>query len=367
MILMGDRGIPDGWRFMHGYYGHSLKLVDARGEWVYCQLHIKSLQGTKFLTQDEAAACGPDYAQKDLYEAIERGDFPRWSLEAQIMTPAEAERAWEEQGINVLDLTHVWPQGQFPRRKLGEIVLDQNVENHFAEVEQAAFNPAHMPPGVQPSADPVLQSRLFSYGDTHCHRLGANHKQLPVNSPSSAADNSSIGNFQRDGKMALFNQGSRPNYLSSLDPIALPARPATDLDRVHAHFLSDAVTFLSAIWPEDFRAPRALWQKVWDEPARERFVHNVAHKFGCCPAEEPLRRQVAIFREVDADMAARVEKATGIKGYDGIADMQFNGTYNGMAKDEGKRAAAGFTKAARYQGAPKRGTHEAVGAAMNGH
>jgi catalase len=216
MILMGDRGIPDGYRFMHGYLGHTVKLVNKNGEWVYCQFHMLSQQGTRFLTQGESTTKSPDYAQKYLYSAIEAGDYPKWSLEVQTMSAKEAEELWEKQKINVFDLTHVWPHKQFPLRKVGELTLNENAKNYFAEIEQVAFNPAHLPPGIEPSADPVLQSRLFSYPDAHRHRIGVNYQQLPVNSPRV---NYRMANFQRDGSMAFFNQGSRPNYISSIEPI----------------------------------------------------------------------------------------------------------------------------------------------------
>lgn len=338
MILMGDRGIPDGYRFMHGYAGHTLKLVNKDNQWVYAQIHMKSQQGTKFLTQEESASKSPDYSQKDLYEAIEKGDFPKWSVEVQTMTPKEAEELWETDRINVFDLTHVWPHSKFPLRKIGEFVLNENAENYFAEIEQVAFNPAHMPPGIEPSADPVLQSRLFSYPDTHRHRIGVNYQQLPVNASRTSYR---MGNFQRDGAMAFYNQGSRPNYLSSIEPISFRNR-SVDLDKVHGHFIGDAVSFLSEIRPEDFNAPRALWEKVWDEPARQRFIGNISGHMANCKKQEILKRQIAIFSEVSKDISARLEKATGVKGYDGIAGLRFNGTHNGMAADQNLRSANGM-------------------------
>jgi hypothetical protein len=117
MILMGDRGIPDGYRFMHGYVGHTVKIVNKAGDWLYAQFHMKSKQGIKFITHEESASKSPDHSQKDLYYAIEKGDFPSWSLEVQTMTPAQAEELWEKQRINVFDLTHIWPHKQFPSAK----------------------------------------------------------------------------------------------------------------------------------------------------------------------------------------------------------------------------------------------------------
>lgn len=358
LILMGDRGIPDGYRFMHGYSGHTFKLVNKAGDWVYAQMHMKSDQGTKFITQEDSLTKSADYSQKDLYEAIERGEYPSWTVAFQTMTAKEAEELWAEHKINVFDLTHIWPQKQFPLREVGRFTLNENAKNYFAEVEQVAFNPSHLIPGIEPSADPVLQSRLFSYPDTHRHRIGANYQQLPVNSTRTGHH---VANFQRDGQMAFYNQGARPNYLSSIEPIQFRER-TVDLDKVHSQFTKHAVTFLSEIRPEDFNAPRALWEKVFDEDAKERFVSNVSGHMAKCRKEEILKREIAIFREVSEDLASRVEKATGIKGYDGISGLRFNGTYNGMAKDAdvyGANGMAGKTKAddGDHNGAPFKGTH----------
>lgn len=355
---MGDRGIPDGYRHMHGYYGHTMKLVNKNNEWVYAQIHMKSQQGTKFFTQEESGEKGPDYATKDLYTAIENGDYPKWDLSVQTMTPKEAEELWENQKINVFDLTHVWPQKQFPLRKIGEFELNENVKNYFAEVEQIAFNPAHLVPGIEPSADPVLQSRLFSYPDTHRHRIGVNYQQLPINAPNVPYK---MANFQRDGSMAFYNQGSRPNYISSIKPIQFRSR-TIDLNKAHGHFAGDAVAFLSEVRPEDFVAARALWEKVFDDGARERFIHNVSGHMSTVTKDEIIKRQIAIFREVNEDLASRLEKATGIKGYDGISGLRFNGTHNGMAKEKSNRPAnvsddSITFSGCEHNGAPFPGTH----------
>lgn len=358
MILMGDRGIPDGWRKMHGYSGHTFKLVNKQGDWVYAQIHMKSKQGNAFITQEDSANYSPDYSQKDLYNAIEKGDYPGWDLMFQTMTPKEAEDLWEKQRINVFDLTHIWPQKQFPLRKVGEFYLNENVKNYFAEIEQVAFNPSHLIPGLEPSADPVLQSRLFSYADTHRHRVGVNYQQLPVNAPKVPYR---FGNFQRDGGMAFYNQGSRPNYLSSIQPISFRNRQV-DLDKTHGHFVGEMITFLSEIRPEDFNAPRTLWEKVFDDGAKERFINNVSGHMQNCTKEEIIKRQIAIFREVSDDLATRLEKATGVKGYDGISNLRFNGEHNGMTKDAKLRAANGMTHPNNglvdNNGAPRAGSHK---------
>jgi catalase len=141
--------------------------------------------------------------------------------------------------------------------------------------------------------------------------------------------------------MAFFNQGKRPNYLSSIEPISFRKR-ATTADQKHAEFVTEAVSFLSEIRPEDFNAPRALWEKVWDEDARQRFITNMTGHMANCREEEIIKRQIGIFREVSDDIATRVEKATGVKGYPGIANLRFNGTHNGMTKDKNLRVANGM-------------------------
>ena len=213
MILFSDRGTPDGFHRMHGYSGHTFKWVNEAGDFHYVQVHVRADKGFKTLDNEQAgelAGSNPDYGQQELFETIERGEFPSWTVYVQTMTPAQAEAF----RYNVLDLTKVWPHSEFPLRPIGKIELNKNVDNYFAEIEQAAFSPSHLVPGIEPSADPVLQSRLFSYPDTHRHRLGTNYQQLPVNAPLVP-----IANFQRDGFMALHNQGARPNYQSSIAPL----------------------------------------------------------------------------------------------------------------------------------------------------
>ncbi|KAH6673123.1 catalase-like domain-containing protein [Halenospora varia] len=297
------------------------QLVNKKGDWVYAQFHMTSQQGTRFLTQEEAATKSPDHSE----------GF--WSLEVQTITAKEAEDLWEKQKINVFDLTHIWPHKQPPLRKIGEFTLNENAKNYFAEIEQVAFNPAHMVPGIEPSADPVLQSHLFSYPDAHRHRVGVNYQQLPVNAPRV---NYCMANFQRDGSMSFFNQGSRPNYLSSIEPI---------------HF-------------------RERTEKVFDGKAKEIFIKNVSGHMANCK-EEIIKRQIAIFREVSDDLATRLEKATGVKGYDGISELAFNGTHNGMTKDKSRRVANGMKgvtlSVSENNGAPTSGSHGELSKGIAAH
>merc|ERR1712014_135352 len=217
--------------------------------------------------------------------AIDKGDFPIWDCSVQTMTAKQA----EEYKINVFDLTKVWSHKDFPLRKFGELTLNRNVLNYFAEVEQSAFNPAHLVTGIEPSADPVLQSRLFSYPDTHRHRIGANYQQLPVNQHLVQG----AGNFQRDGNMAFYNQGRRANYLSSIQPIERKPR-SFDLDQVRTDFVGNAIAYLSEIQPIDFEQPRALFRNVMDDAARQRTINNISGHMTKCKSKDVLRKQLAI-------------------------------------------------------------------------
>ncbi|RWS22735.1 catalase-like protein, partial [Leptotrombidium deliense] len=207
-FLFSDRGIPDGYRFMNGYGSHTFKLVNESGEAVYCKFHYKSNQGIKNLDVKKAAILAgtePDYAIRDLYNAIATDNFPSWTLYIQVMTFAQAEK-WH---FNPFDLTKVWPHSEFPLIEVGKIVLNRNPNNYFAEVEQLAFSPANFVPGIEASPDKMLQGRLFAYNDTHRHRLGANFHSLPVNRPICPVMNPTI----RDGSYCYDNNGGEmPNY-----------------------------------------------------------------------------------------------------------------------------------------------------------
>jgi catalase len=173
-----------------------------------------------------------------------------------------------------------------------------------------------------------------------------------------------MANFQRAGAMSFYNQGARPNYLSSIEPISFRNR-TVDLNKTHAHFAGEAITFLSEIRPEDFNAPRKLWENVFDADAKERFIGNVSGHMANCEGKEIIKRQIGIFREVSDDLATRLEKTTGVKGYPGIAGLQFNGTDNGMAKDNSNRFANGLTgvRTTDNNGGPISGTHKGIAVA----
>jgi catalase len=206
--LFGDRGIPASYRHMDGFGSHTFQWVNAAGERVWVKYHFKTDQGIKCLTAEEAAVVAggaPDSHQIDLLEAIDRGEHPSWTLKVQIMTEDEA-RAYR---FNPFDVTTVWPNDGHPLREIGKLVLDRNPDNYFADVEQAAFDPANFVPGIGPSPDKMLQGRLFAYGDAHRYLLGINHTQLPVNSAHAAG----AANYGRDGAMRVDDDGgAAKNY-----------------------------------------------------------------------------------------------------------------------------------------------------------
>lgn len=194
-IVMSDRGIPDGFRHMHGFGSHTFSLVNAQSERIWCKFHWVCQQGIRNLTDAQAAAliaADRDSAGTDLYRAIAQGNFPKWKLCIQVMTDAEAAAF----PFNPFDLTKVWPHGDFPLIEVGEMVLNRNPQNYFAEVEQAAFNPAQVVPGIGFSPDKMLQGRLFAYGDAQRYRLGVNHHLIPVNRPRCP-----FHSYHRDGQM----------------------------------------------------------------------------------------------------------------------------------------------------------------------
>ena len=199
-MLFSDRGTPDGYRHMDGFGSHTFSLVNAGGERVWVKWHLKTQQGIKNLLPEDAARLAgsdPDHAQRDLFAAIERGDFPKWNVSIQVMTEAEAV-AWEARtGWNPFDLTKVWPHQDFPRIPVGVLELNRNPVNYHAEVEQAALSPANIVPGLGFSPDKMLQGRLFAYHDAQLYRVGTNHQHLPVNRPRCP-----VHHQQRDGSMA---------------------------------------------------------------------------------------------------------------------------------------------------------------------
>lgn len=196
-IVMSDRGIPASYRNMHGFGSHTYSLINEKNERVWVKFHLKTQQGIKNLTNEEAAAVvakDRESNQRDLFNSIEKGDFPKWTMYFQIMTEEQARNHPE----NPFDITKVWSHKDYPMIEVGVLELNRNPENYFADVEQAAFSPAHLVPGIGLSPDKLLQGRLFSYGDAQRYRLGVNHSLIPVNRPKCE-----VHAFHRDGMMRV--------------------------------------------------------------------------------------------------------------------------------------------------------------------
>jgi catalase len=303
-ILFSDRGIPASYRHMHGFGSHTYSLVNAKGERVWCKFHFKSLQGIKNWGDDVASTViGADREshQRDLFESIARGDYPRWRFSIQIMTQADADRfRW-----NPFDLTKVWPHAEFPLREVGILELNRNPENYFAEVEQAAFKPSALVPGIGPSPDKMLQARLMSYADTHLHRLGANHHQVPVNRPRAP-----VANYTRDGALATAeNYGSMPNYW----PNSMVGTPMPDPSYADpAWNLGQAIVdrFDSTIDHDDYSQPGALY-RLFSPEERARLAARIAGGLSQAPKDVQLR-QITHFARADEDYGRRVAEALGV-------------------------------------------------------
>ncbi|HBO5502943.1 TPA: catalase [Pseudomonas aeruginosa] len=206
-IVMSDRGVPDGYRHMHGFGSHTFSFINAENQRHWVKFTWKTQQGIRNLSDAEAGqvvAGDRESSQRDLYENIEQGNFPCWTFYVQVMPEQDAGRY----ALNPFDLTKVWPHKDYPLIEVGVLELNRNPENVFAEVEQAAFNPAHVVPGIGFSPDKMLQGRLFSYGDAQRYRLGVNHTHIPVNAPRCP-----FHSYHRDGQMRLDgNQGARLAY-----------------------------------------------------------------------------------------------------------------------------------------------------------
>jgi len=284
---------------MNGYGSHTFKLVNKQGKVHYCKFHLKSDQGIRNLTREQAgelAGRDPDHATRDLFSAIARKEYPSWTMNLQVM-PEEKAKSYR---WNIFDVTKVWPHGDYPLIPIGRLTLNRNPENYFAEIEQVAFSPSHVVPGIEPSVDRMLQGRLFSYPDTHRHRLGVNYSQLPVNRPICP-----VSNYQRDGFMAIHNGGNKPNYEPNSQNGPQAAGPAVSFTSME--LLGQTGRFPIALTKDDFLQPAKLFA-IQDKEAQERMVNNIATHL--CNAKPHIRkRQLEHFRKADKQWASRIEKA----------------------------------------------------------
>jgi len=302
-ILFSDRGIPAGLRHMDGFGSHTFQWVNANGEVFWVKYHFKTDHGIKCLTAEDAAriaGADADYHQRDLMRAIGRAEYPSWTLKMQIMPAAEAAKY----RFNPFDVTKVWPHRDYPLTTVGRIVLNRNPENYFAEVEQAAFNPAHFVPGIGPSPDKMLQGRLFSCGDTHRYRLGTNHMRLPVNRPHAAE----ARNYSRDGAMRSDgNHGREKNYApNSFDgtqqtgePLWAPIEVAGFTGNHPPEYHRDDNDFVQA----------GDLYRLMSEAEKQTLIENIAGSLSQVSREDIIERSVAHFRRADPEFGGRLAEA----------------------------------------------------------
>ncbi|WP_137175899.1 catalase [Massilia sp. HP4] len=294
-ILFSDRGTPDGYRHMDGFGSHAYSLIDEQGERVYVKWHFKTRQGIKNLSAADAARIAgidPDHAQRDLFNAIAANDFPQWDVKVQVATALELD-AWSARtGWNPFDLTKVWPHGDFPLQPVGVLELNRNPENYHAEVEQAAFSPSNVVPGLGYSPDKMLQGRLFGYHDAQLYRVGTNHQHLPVNAPRCP-----FHNHQRDGAMAIANGGSARNY-QRLDSVGAGATGMGHGERELA-LDGNAGRFDLRGQEDDYTQAGNLFRLMTPQ-ARQNLCDNLAGPLSQVD-EDILQRQLGHFDQADPD------------------------------------------------------------------
>lgn len=303
-ILMSDRGIPRSYREMHGFGSHTYSFLNAKGERFWVKFHFKSMQGIHNLTNKEAEeiiAKDRESHQKDLFENIEKGNFPKWRFCVQIMPEKDA----ETYRFNPFDLTKVWSHKDYPLIEVGILELNKNPENYFAEVEQAAFNPANIVPGVGYSPDKMLQGRLFSYGDTQRYRLGINHSQLPVN-----ASIAPVANTHRDGYMQMGRFGGERNYNPSyyddynedINAIEPP---------LHIKEGDVMMKYDHREYEDDYYVQAGDLYRLMNAEQKEALCQNIKEAMEGVPVEIK-KRQLEHFKKADENYGKRVAELLGL-------------------------------------------------------
>ncbi|MEB6549203.1 catalase KatA [Heyndrickxia sporothermodurans] len=301
-ILMSDRGIPATFRHMHGYGSHTFKWVNEEGEGVWIKYHFRTEQGVKNLAPDLAAKLAgenPDYHTEDLFNAIEKGDFPEWKLYVQIM-PLEDANTYR---FDPFDVTKVWSQKDYPLIEVGRMVLDRNPENYFAEVEQATFSPGTLVPGVDVSPDKMLQGRLFAYADAHRYRVGANHNQLPINRPKNE-----VNNYQRDGQMRFGNNGGGSVYY---EPNSFDGPAESPEDKQAAYAVSGYADAVAYDQFDHYTQAGDLY-RLLSEEERKRLVANIVEAMKPVKVEEIKLRQIQHFYKADPEYGTRIAEGLGL-------------------------------------------------------
>ena len=301
-ILMSDRGLPKSYRNVNGYGSHTYSLINSKNERFWVKFHFKTLQGIETLTNKEAEAIvGKDREsnQRDLFENIEKGNFPKWSFEIQIMSEEEAKKC----SFNPFDLTKVWPHGDYPMIKVGTMTLNENPKNYFQQVEQASFSPSNIVPGISYSPDKMLQARIFSYPDAQRYRVGTHYEMLPVNRPIVE-----VNTYNLDGSMnfdikeptkAFYEPNSFDGPVEDKSYLE-PDLAVGDIAKRYDHRVGN----------DDFSQPRALFL-LMSNSQKEQLFSNIKDAMAGVP-RDIVDRQIALFEKVHPDYASGVKKALGI-------------------------------------------------------
>ena len=303
---MSDRGIPLSYRHVNGYSSHTLSLWNSKGERYWVKWHFKTNQGIKTLTTEEAAQMPAFGAQQDLVASIDKGDYPSWTVKVQIMTEEEA-RSYH---INPFDLTKVWPHKDFPLKEIGQLELNRNVDNYFAETEQAAFAPNNLVPGIGVSPDRMLQARLLAYQDAHRYRVGANVNQIPVNAPKCP-----VHNYQRDGAFAGINPAlasSGANFYPNNRAMAGEPAEAVQYAEPPMPLEQDAWLDIYDTQDDDNFSQAGELYRIMNESQKQQLVSNIADGLSQATADV----QEAMFAQYDAadeDYGRRVKEAVMVR------------------------------------------------------
>ena len=300
-ILMSDRGLPQGYRFMNGYGSHTYSLINAANERVWVKFHFKNMQGHRFWTNaqaNEVIAGDRESAQRDLFEAIENDEHPKWRFCIQVMTDAQAE-AFPH---NPFDLTKVWPHGDFPLIEVGVMELNRNPENYFAEMEQASFSPSNVVPGISWSPDKMLQARIFSYADAHRYRIGTHYEALPVNRPKTA-----VNTYHADGSMRFDTPKGTDAYYEPNSFAGPKEVPEAKEPPLAIHGAGDRYDHRDG--NDDYSQPRALF-RLFDAGQRERLFANYAAAMGGVP-DAIVERALDHLYACDPEYGAGVATALG--------------------------------------------------------
>ena len=301
-ILMSDRGIPKSYRHVNGYGSHTYSLINASGERFWVKFHFKTLQGIETITNAQAEAIvakDRESNQRDLFENIQAGNFPKWSFEIQIMTNEQAKNS----SFNPFDLTKVWPHKDYPMIKVGIMTLNENPKNYFNEIEQASFSPSNVVQGISFSPDKMLQARIFSYPDAHRYRVGTHYEMLPVNRPIVE-----VNTYHADGSMNYEIKEPTDAYY---EPNSFNG-PIEDKSFAEPVFETGNIAdrYNHRIGNDDFSQPRALFE-LMSANQKEQLFSNIAAAMDTVP-RNIIDRQIALFEQVHPDYAAGVKKALGI-------------------------------------------------------